>query len=253
VLGVAGDRAQPARAGALNPAYAVRFFVGQRLPFLALGSVVLAVTGGEALYTDMGHFGKKPRSGSPGSASCCRRWCSTTSARARCCSRSRRPSQPLLPPGPEWALIPMVVLATLATVIASQAVISGAFSVARQAVQMGYCRACDHPHLRQGTRADLHAVHQLDAAISRCRPRRRLQESSNLAAAYGIAVTGTMLIDTILLGFVMVLLWKLEPRSAGDLPARCSARRHRLLFGQHHEDAVRAAGSRSSSAWCPSR
>jgi KUP system potassium uptake protein len=100
--------------------------------------VVLCVTGGEALYADMGHFGKRP-SAWPGSPSPCRRWCSTTSARARCCCRgSAAVKNPFFHMAPDWATLPLVGLATAATVIASQALISGAFSVTKQVIQLGF-------------------------------------------------------------------------------------------------------------------
>ena len=109
-----------------------------------LGSVFLVVTGGEALYADMGHFGRGPiRSrlvrGRAAALS------STTSARARCCSRDpEAPRNPFYLLAPRWALYPLVVLATLAAVIASQALISGAFSLTRQAMQLGYSPRLRH-------------------------------------------------------------------------------------------------------------
>ena len=123
---------QPEVLAALSPQHAVAFVWQRRPAFVVLGSVFLAVTGGEALYADMGHFGRG-RSAWPGSSSCCRRCSSTTSARVRCCWRIR-PRLAIRSSG--WrrlGALPAVVLATAATVIASQALISGAFSMTRQA------------------------------------------------------------------------------------------------------------------------
>ena len=144
--------------------------------------------------------------------------------------------------------MPMVVLATAATVIASQAVISGAFSVAQQAVQLGYLprmRIVHTSHMEAGqiyvpfTNWTLYlAVMALVFGF---------QSSSNLAAAYGIAVTGTMMIDTILVSFVAILAWRWNPWLAVAAARRPAADRHRLLLRQRHQDAAKAAGSPSSS------
>ena len=141
VLGVVEHRARPqvlrraqsrATRSASSPTHGA-------LGFFSLGAVVLAVTGAEALYADMGHFGARADPARVARAACCRRWCSTTSARARCCSPIRRRSRIR---STCWRrrgrCIPLVVLATVATVIASQAVISGAFSLTQQAMQLGY-------------------------------------------------------------------------------------------------------------------
>ena len=153
--------------GALNPWHAVRFFARATgwHGFLVLGAVFLVVTGGEALYADMGHFGRRPIRLAwfavvlPGAAAQLLRPGRAAAA------RPRRREQPVLPAGAGTGLLyPLVVLATAATVIASQAVISGAFSLTRQAVQLGYCpRIDDRPHLGDGDRPDLHPGGQLAA------------------------------------------------------------------------------------------
>ncbi len=210
VLGVMQIVHNPAILLALNPLYAIVFITEHTgLAFLALGSVVLAVTGGEALYTDMGHFGRFPIRLA---------WFGFVMP-ALVLNYFGQGALLLVEPGaiaspfyhlaPDWALIPMVILATAATVIASQAVISGAFSVARQSIQMGLLPRMQIIHtsgMEEGqiyvpfTNWSLYlAVVALVIGF---------KSSSNLAAAYGIAVTGTMLIDTILVAFVMVLMWK---------------------------------------------
>jgi KUP system potassium uptake protein len=210
VLGVMKIVDNPAVLAAINPAYAVHFIAAHpALAFLALGSVVLAVTGGEALYTDMGHFGRFPIRLA---------WfCFVMPALvlnyfgqgALLLAEPEAIANPFFHLAPDWALIPMVGLATLATVIASQAVISGAFSVARQSIQMGLLPRMQIIHtsgMEEGqiyvpfTNWSLYfAVVALVIGF---------KSSSNLAAAYGIAVTGTMLIDTVLISFVMVLMWR---------------------------------------------
>ncbi|MGB5062267.1 MAG: KUP/HAK/KT family potassium transporter, partial [Candidatus Competibacter sp.] len=219
VLGMIHVWEAPAVLVALNPVHAVEFLF--RHPwesFLALGAIVLAVTGGEALYTDMGHFGKFPIRAA---------WFSFVLP-ALVLNYYGQGALLLQDPGaiqnpfyllaPGWALIPMVALATAATVIASQAVISGAFSVARQAIQLGYLprmKIVHTSHMEAGqiyipfTNWTLYlAVMALVFGF---------QSSSNLAAAYGIAVTGTMMIDTILVSFVVFLAWRWNPWLAAPL------------------------------------
>lgn len=210
VLGVIEIVLHPEVLAALNPAHAAHFVAEHPLlAFFALGAVVLAVTGGEALYTDMGHFGKSPVRIA---------WFGFVMPAlvmnyfGQGALLLREPGaieSPFFHLGPAWAQIPLLIVATLATVIASQAVISGAFSVARQAVQMGLLPRMLIIHTSGHERGQIYvpftnwtlyiAVVALVVGFG---------SSSNLAAAYGIAVTGTMLIDTILIAFVMVLLWR---------------------------------------------
>jgi KUP system potassium uptake protein len=210
IFGVQGISQNPQVLRALNPVYAYHFLsTDPLLAFFAMGAIVLAITGGEALYADMGHFGKSPIRLTwfyfvlPALA------LNYFGQGALLLHDPKAIENPFYLLAPDWALVPMVLLATAATVIASQAVISGAFSIARQAVQMGFLprmEVCQTSDKAQGqiyvplTNWTLYlAVVFLVLAF---------QSSSNLAAAYGIAVTGTMTITTILAAFVMVLLWR---------------------------------------------
>jgi KUP system potassium uptake protein len=209
ILGAVEILHYPSVLAALSPHYAIGFVGAQpSLAFLALGSVVLAVTGGEALYTDMGHFGRPPIRLAWFGFVMPALVLNYFGQGALLLNEPEAIENPFFHLGPSWALIPMVALATLATVIASQAVISGAFSVARQAVQMGLLPRMQIVHTSGREEGQIYvpftnwtlylAVVALVVGF---------QNSSNLAAAYGIAVTTTMLIDTILVAFVMVLLW----------------------------------------------
>ena len=210
VLGALEIAHHPGVLVALSPLYAIGFVSAHPgLAFLALGSVVLAVTGGEALYTDMGHFGRPPIRLAWFGFVMPALVLNYFGQGALLLNEPGAIESPFFHLGPGWALIPMVILATLATVIASQAVISGAFSVARQSVQMGLLPRMQIVHTSGSEEGQIYvpftnwtlylAVVALVLGF---------QTSSNLAAAYGIAVTGTMLIDTILVAFVMVLLWR---------------------------------------------
>ena len=212
VLGVISIAQSPHVLLALNPVYAYQFLVlDPWLSFLTLGSVVLAITGGEALYTDMGHFGRFPIRLT---------WFSFVlpalvfnyfGQGALLLNNPQAVKNPFFLLAPEWAIIPMVLLATAATVIASQAVISGAFSVASQSVQMGFLPRMEIRQTSSKAHGQIYvpftnwtlylAVVYLVLTF---------QSSSNLAAAYGIAVTGTMMIDTILISFVLVA-WRWSP------------------------------------------
>ena len=219
VLGVLSIWQAPSVLAALNPLYAFGFLAADPWhSFLALGAIVLAVTGGEALYTDMGHFGKFPIRAA---------WFGLVlpalvlNYYGQGALLLRDPAaiqNPFYLLAPDWALIPMVALATAATVIASQAVISGAFSVARQAVQLGYLPRMGIVHTSSMEAGQIYvpftnwtlylAVMALVFGF---------QSSSNLAAAYGIAVTGTMMIDTVLVSFVALLAWRWNPLLAVPL------------------------------------
>jgi KUP system potassium uptake protein len=210
VFGLLAIAQSPQVLWAVNPIYAVHFFsIDPHLSFMALGGIVLAITGGEALYADMGHFGKHPIRLA---------WfyfvlpalvLNYFGQGALLLHNPQAIENPFYLLLPAWALIPMVLLATAATVIASQAVISGAFSVASQAVQMGFLprmKICQTSDKARGqiyvpfTNWTLYvAVVFLVFAF---------QSSSNLGAAYGIAVTGTMTITTILIAFMMVKFWR---------------------------------------------
>ena len=194
----------------LNPVYGFRFLSADPwVSFLALGAIVLVITGGEALYADMGHFGKTPIRLAWFSFVLPALVLNYFGQGALLLHNPQAIQNPFYLMAPAWSLIPMVLLATAATVIASQAVISGAFSVANQSVQMGFLPRMEirqTSHQAQGqiyvplTNWILYlAVVFLVFAF---------QSSNNLAAAYGIAVTGTMTITTVLISFVIVLRWR---------------------------------------------
>jgi KUP system potassium uptake protein len=191
----------PSVLRALNPYWALAFFADHGVAsWLALGAVVLAVTGGEALYADMGHFGRIPiRIG----------WTTFVMPAlllnyfgqgALILRDPAAVKNPLYNLVPEWGLFPMIVLATLAAVIASQAVISGAFSLARQAIQLGYLPRLKLIHTSDETigQVFLPWVNRI-LMVSVMLLVIGFGSSSALAAAYGVSVTGSMLIDTILL------------------------------------------------------
>ena len=209
LLGLGQVVADPTVLRALLPHYAVLFFVDHGgEAFLALGSVVLAVTGAEALYADMGHFGRSPIR---------RAWFLLVFPALMLCylgqgalvlGDPKAIDSPFFRLGPAWALIPLVVLATVATIIASQAVISGAFSVTRQAVQIGLLPLLTIRHTSQEERGQIYVPvvnWGLFAAIVALVL--GFQSSTHLASAYGIAVTGTLAIDTVLFFVVVRTLW----------------------------------------------
>jgi KUP system potassium uptake protein len=215
VLGVIHIFDHPTILLALNPWYAVRFFIVDKgLAFLALGSVVLAVTGGEALYSDMGHFGRGPMRLS---------WFSFVMPCLLLnyfgqgamiislgdASAAEAISNPFFYMAPEMLRLPLVLLATAATFIASQAVISGAFSVTHQAVQLGFIPRLSILHTSDEHHGQIY-IPLVNWALMVAVILLVLffQTSSNLASAYGIAVTGAMTIDTCLMAVLFVAVWK---------------------------------------------
>ncbi len=198
----------------LNPGNALAFYIAEPLPaFIAMGSVVLAVTGAEALYADMGHFGRKPiRYAWVGVVVCLllnylgqgAMLLSLDPAEA-----AERVKNPFFFLAPEAFRLPLVLLATCATIIASQAVISGAFSVTQQAIQLGFIPRLRITHTSESAAGQIYIpVINWALMIMVILLVITFQSSSNLAAAYGIAVTGAMAIDTILLAVVFFTLWK---------------------------------------------
>ena len=209
-LGVSHIVGHPEILGALSPHHALRFmWLQPGTTFIILGAVVLCVTGGEALYADMGHFGKKPIRLA---------WfsvvmpCLTLNYFGQGALLLEDPEavkNPFFNMAPDWLLLPLVGLATMATVIASQALISGAFSVTKQAIQMGYLPrlGIQHTSVRDTGQIYIPFVNWgLFAAIVLAVV--MFKSSSNLAAAYGIAVTLDMLITTVLTFFVIRYGWK---------------------------------------------
>ena len=199
----------PAILHALNPVYGIDFLLAnQAMALVAMGNVVLAVTGAEALYADMGHFGRKPIS---------RAWFAFVlpalvlnyfGQGALILGNPEAAKNPFYLSAPDWALYPLIALATLATVIASQAVISGAFSVTRQAMQLGFVPRMTVQHTSEKEQGQIYlpsvnwglmvAVMILVLGF---------KSSNNLAAAYGIAVTGDMVITSLLATVVVARNW----------------------------------------------
>lgn len=209
VIGVSNIVHAPETLKALNPYWGALFFVehGWHGIFI-LGAVVLAVTGGEALYADMGHFGAPPIRNA---------WyffvlpCLVLNYLGQGALLLERPdavSNPFFEAVPEWGRLPMVVLATAAAVIASQAVITGAYSVARQAMQLGYIPRMRIVHTSSATIGQIYVpgvnwflmVTVIALVLG-------FRTSTNLATAYGISVSMTMFIDTLLLALVAQKLW----------------------------------------------
>ena len=210
VFGIISIAQSPQVLLALNPIYALHFLTADpRVAFLALGAIVLAITGGEALYADMGHFGKYPIRFAWFSFVLPALVLNYFGQGALLLHDPQAIANPFYLLVPSSTLVPMVLLATAATVIASQAVISGAFSIANQSVQMGFLPRME---IRQTSH---HAQGQIYVPFTNWSLFMAVvfvvfafQSSSNLAAAYGIAVTGTMTITTMLIAFVIVLLWR---------------------------------------------
>ncbi|MGN0858797.1 MAG: potassium transporter Kup [Stenotrophomonas sp.] len=212
--------AEPEVLKAFNPLWAARFFAEHSWQgIFILGAVVLAVTGGEALYADMGHFGAPPIRHA---------WyffvlpclvLNYLGQGALVLAHPEAVANPFYQAVPGWALYPMIVLATMAAVIASQSVITGAFSVSRQAMQLGYIPRMRIKHTSRDTIGQIYipginwglAIMVIGLVLA-------FRSSSNLAVAYGISVSATMLIDTLLLALVARSLW---PRARGWILALC--------------------------------
>jgi KUP system potassium uptake protein len=210
VMGVVNILHEPGVLMAVNPYYAVHLLweLGWR-GFLIMGAVVLAITGAEALYADMGHFGLIPIRYAWFGFVFPALLMNYFGQGALLIAHPEAIQNPFYLLAPTWALYPLLILSTLATVIASQAVISGAFSVTRQAIQLGYCPRMDIFHTSGDEMGQVYvpAVNWL-LMFSVFVLVLSFQSSSALASAYGIAVTGTMIIDTVLAFIVIRSLWK---------------------------------------------
>lgn len=209
-----------------NPLNAFQFFFAAPIPgFIAMGSVVLAVTGAEALYSDMGHFGRNPIKVS---------WIyfvmpalllNYMGQGAMLLAMSPADAiatvkNPFFFLAPEFLRLPLVILATFATIIASQAVISGAFSVTQQAIQLGFIPRLHITHTSEHAAGQIYIpLINWALMIAVIMLVLNFRTSSNLAAAYGIAVTGAMLIDGVLIAVVLFSLWKWNRVLAGALLA----------------------------------
>ena len=209
-LGIFNIAAAPEVLKALDPQYALRFLAfDPARSFLTLGTVVLAVTGAEALYADMGHFGRKPIA---------RAWLWLALPALLLCyagqsalvlSNPAAIENPFYRMGPASLLAPLVVLSSIATVIASQSIISGAFSVTQQAVRLGYLPRMTILQTSSGAVGQVYAplvnAVLLAAVIALIVG---FGSSSALAAAFGFAVTTTMLLSTLLIGYVIFRIWR---------------------------------------------
>src|SRR5690348_13351096 len=210
VLGVSNIMNHPEVLQSLSPSWAILFFVAKpKLAFLALGSVFLAVTGAETLYADMGHFGRKAIGFS---------WLTLVypclilnyaGQGALMLGDPHAAINPFYLMAPSWARLPLVAIATAATIIASQAVISGAFSVTHQAVQLGYLPRLRTEHTSEKALGQIYIpavnwglLFMVTVLVLGFR------QSGRLASAYGIAVTGTMLITTAMLAVLVFQVWK---------------------------------------------
>jgi KUP system potassium uptake protein len=206
---------------ALNPVHAVAFMLHHGIiGFVTLGAVFLAVTGAEALYADLGHFGKRPIQTAwlfivlPSLA------LNYLGQGALVIANPRAVENPFFLMFPDWAVLPMVCLATVATVIASQAVITGAYSLTRQAIQLGLLPRFEIRHTSESHSGQIYIPRiNMLLLVSVVLLVLMFRSSSALASAYGISVTGTMVV-TAMMGFVVIWrVWKWSPFAAAALIA----------------------------------
>ncbi|MDB5871147.1 MAG: potassium transporter Kup [Ramlibacter sp.] len=210
VLGISHIAGNPAILKALSPHYALLFMYHNPVTtFIILGAVVLCVTGAEALYADLGHFGKKPIRLAWFSVVMPALTLNYFGQGALLLKNPEAVKNPFFLMAPDWATLPLVLLATMATVVASQAMITGAFSVTKQAIQLGYLPRLHirHTSVRETGQIYVPLVNwglfiAIVVAVV------MFKSSENLGAAYGIAVTSDMLITTILTFFVIRYGWK---------------------------------------------
>ncbi len=216
-LGVVNIANRPEILGILNPWSAIEFFRHDpRLAFLAMGSVFLAVTGAETLYADMGHFGRKAIGISWITLAYPCLMLNYMGQGALLLDTPSAVANPFYLMAPEWARLPLVFIATAATIIASQAVISGAFSVTHQAVQLGFLPRFRTLHTSEKAAGQIYipAINWGLLAMVLILVL-GFGASTRLASAYGISVVGTMLITTVMLGFLIFRVWRWNRWLAG--------------------------------------
>ena len=204
---------------AFNPMHGVEFFAGNGFhAFVVLGSVFLVVTGGEALYADMGHFGRRPIRLAWFGLVLPALFLNYLGQGAMLINRPEAAVNPFYLLAPRWAQLPLVALATMAAIIASQALISGAFSLTRQAIQLGYSPRLDIQYTSPHQQGQIY-IPQVNwlLMISTVGLVVGFRSSSALAAAYGIAVTSTMVITTLLAYLVARRSWGVRRIVAGSL------------------------------------
>ena len=209
VLGVAGIARYPGVLAAVNPVYAVRFFLDNGVAgFLVLGAVFLVATGGEALYADLGHFGERPIQidwfGLVGLSLLLNYF----GQGALVLADPQAAENPFYLLAPTWGRVPLLVLATMAAIIASQAIISGSFSLTRQAVQLGYLPRVQIVHTSATEIGQIYIpVVNWVLMLATVGLVASFRSSSNVAAAYGMALTTTMAITTLLAFLVARRVW----------------------------------------------
>jgi KUP system potassium uptake protein len=219
IAGIRGVTLAPAVMKAFNPAYGIAFFrANGTTGFVVLGAVFLVLTGGEALYADMGHFGRKPI-----------RWAwfaivlpalllNYLGQGALLLSEPALASNPFYNLFPSWAIYPMVALATAAGVIASQALITGAYSLTMQAIQLGYCPRLRVEHTSSEAKGQIYMPTINWVLLLACIGLvAGFRSSTHLAAAYGIAVSLTMLVTTLLFYFACRRVWHWSAELAAGL------------------------------------
>jgi KUP system potassium uptake protein len=210
LLGILELARAPHVLAALNPLHGIRFLATHgALGFFSLGAVVLVVTGAEALYADMGHFGAKPIRIAWSGLVLPSLALNYFGQGALLLADPAAVANPFYLLAPTWALYPLVGLSTIATIIASQAVISGAFSITQQAIQLGYAPRMDvrHTSSREMGQIYVPGINRM-LFVGVVALVLGFGSSTNLAAAYGIAVTGTMAITTILAFIVARRMWR---------------------------------------------
>jgi KUP system potassium uptake protein len=212
VLGAVNVARRPGVLEGVSPTFALDLIAADPLrAFLTLGTVVLTITGAEALYADMGHFGRAPIAGA---------WMSVVLPALLLCYAGQAAlvlddpaamEQVFFLLGPGWALWPMLALATMATVIASQSAITGAFSITAQAIQLGYLPRLMIRHTSAAERGQIFApaVNAL-LCVAVIGLILGFRSSTALAAAFGFAVTSTMVLTTLMMGFVIFRIWRLR-------------------------------------------
>jgi KUP system potassium uptake protein len=221
VLGIMGISREPAVLRALDPRYGVEFFAREGFAGISiLGAIILVVTGGEALYADMGHFGRRPIRLAWFALVLPALMLNYFGQGAILLNDPAAARNPFYALVPAWALYPMVGIATAAAIVASQALISGAFSLTRQAIQLGYIPRMKIIHTSSSTIGQIY-MPTVNAILMVCCLGLvvAFQNASALALTYGVALSGTMTITTILFALVMSKLWGWSTWKVGAITA----------------------------------